>query len=293
MGKTALVIMLGAALGCAQGVPETELGSAEGQGADAGSQTECACTTGACCDGCNLLPGGTLCGGDQPTAVEYQCDSDSCGGDAMIREQRQVCDGVGGECRAENLVWGDWQVLEDCDGDSLCQSDGQSATCTTCSSGCTAGACTCTQGGNVAPGATPTISRGSSDQSTYGPQNINDGVGESGCGFAWVYDESPDIGWMQLEWSAPVELWGLTVDTVSSSNAPCLYTGSRTLAAAAVEWWDGSAWVIEDSVAGQTTDWTYFFDGPITTTRLRINQMVASPSVNPVVFELQAFECAQ
>jgi len=121
---------------------------------------------------------------------------------------------------------------------------------------------------------------------------MNDGQGEASCGWSWFYDQSPDVGWIELEWTAAVELWGFTVDTVSTSSAPCQYTPSRTLAGGSVEWWNGSSWVGDGSVSGQTDDWTYQFAAPITTTRLRINNAYASPSTNPVVFEWQAFECA-
>jgi len=143
----------------------------------------------------------------------------------------------------------------------------------------------------VATSALASINRGSSAPATYGPQLMNDGNGEGSCGFSWFYDTSPDIGWMELEWSTPQVLWGFAVDTVSSSYAPCAYTTGRTLGGGTVQWWDGGAWVNDGVVSGQTGDWSYEFTSPVTTTRVRIYSAYGAPSSNPVVFEWQAFTC--
>lgn len=122
---------------------------------------------------------------------------------------------------------------------------------------------------------------------------MNDGLSESSCDFAWFHDRAPEVGSIELEWTTPQELWGIHIDTVSNVSAPCLYTGNRTLASGSIEWWDGSAWVVDGVVTGQVDDWSYEFTAPISTTRIRIHQALGSPQENPVVFEWSAFACSQ
>ena len=290
----AMCVLLVVGLGCAKGAAEPPLGSSPGLGPDGSAGEEddaCVCISGTCCDGCNFMPATVPCG-PEPVDTEYQCDGDTCGADAMVRQLVHNCDGVSPECGTSNPVWQEWQVLEDCGADAVCDSDGASASCTTCAGGCSQGECTCSQGANVATSAVAAINRGSTATATYGPQHINDGLGEASCNFTWFYDGAPDVGSVELSWSAPVTLWGFTLDTVSTSSAPCQYSSGRTLAGGSIEWWDGSGWVLDQTISGQSDDWNHQFATPVTTTRVRIHQAYASPSVNPVVFEWQTFECA-
>lgn len=257
---------------------------------DADPQASCVCDIGACCDGCQLLPSTEPCG-TTPIDTEYRCEDTSCGADAQYREQLQYCNGVSTECGNDNIVWGNWQVLEECADDALCSSDGTNASCSTCATGCAGDSCICSQGANVAPTAIASLNSGSTS-ATYGPVRMNDGEMEDSCGFAWFHDRDPQVGSIELEWSTPQVLWGIHLDTVSSTDAPCAFTSNRTLASGSIEWWDGTDWVVDGVETGHINDWTYEFSAPIQTTKIRIHEALGVPQENPVVFEWQAFSCS-
>ena len=250
----------------------------------------CPCLAGLCCDGCDFRLTSEICVGEAYD-VRYQCAGTECGGNAEYQEQYQYCDGTSAQCGIDNLIWHDWQTLDDCTTNSLCESDGASATCAPCPSGCAGSSCVCGQGANVAPAAVASISAGSPDQVTYGPQKMNDGQYEPSCGWCWFTAPAPPTPWMQLSWPSPRELWGFSVDTVNQSSASCIYTDSRTLAGGTVQWWNGASWVTDGTVSGKTNDWEYQFSSPVTTTSIRLYNAYSSPNDNPVVFEWQAFSC--
>ena len=251
----------------------------------------CPCLAGLCCDGCNYLPDTSRCGG-APVAAAYQCAGTVCGADAEYQEQYQYCSGTSGQCDSDNLRWEDWQTLADCGTNALCSSDGASASCSTCASGCSGDSCLCGQGSNVATAGVTSISGGSTDQVTYGPHKMNDGQFEASCGWCWIdAGQSPGSAWIQVDWSSAQTLWGMSIDTVSLAGTSCLYADGRPLAGATVQWWNGSSWVTDGTVAGQTADWSYQFTAPVTTTAIRLYGVYASTQDNPVVFEWQLFAC--
>jgi hypothetical protein len=308
-----LVLLVTASLlGCAQGktpsadagptpdagvIPPVDSGpSIDGLGAiDAAPAPDaCPCLAGLCCDGCNYLPDTTRCGG-AALASAYQCNVTVCGADAEYQEQYQYCNGTSGQCGTDNLVWEAWQTLDDCDANALCSSDGTSASCSPCGSGCVGDSCVCGQGGNVvtvATAGTMTISGGSSDQVTYGPHKMNDGQLEASCGWCWIdAGQSPGSAWIQLNWASAQQLWGFTVDTVSLAGTSCEYADNRPLAGATIQWWNGSSWVTDGATSGNSADWSYQFTAPIDTTAIRLYGVYASTLDNPVVFEWQVFAC--
>jgi N-acetylmuramoyl-L-alanine amidase len=98
-----------------------------------------ACTSGACCDGCNFKPATTQCG---TTAYAKQtiC-SGTCGGAVHAQERWQYCSGAAATCGTTNLKWIDKGVSDACTADEVCSASGTTATCKVCANGCTSGAC--------------------------------------------------------------------------------------------------------------------------------------------------------
>ncbi len=105
---------------------------------DLDTDTDTDCTTGVCCDTtssayrlstypCNVT---TL----------YDCTSTACGGDAQEQDTTQYCSGTSADCDGASVP-GSWVVMEDCTTDALCDFDSADSWCTTCSFGCSAGAC--------------------------------------------------------------------------------------------------------------------------------------------------------
>jgi hypothetical protein len=147
---------------------------------------------------------------------------------------------------------------------------------------------------NLAPLAVASSSGGGVGD--YGPQAMNDDVHEEDdCMYHWIlaYD-SPVDDWIELEWSSPQTLYGVRFDTNHYASNDC--TWGRALAGGDVQWWDGSSWVTDGTVAEQIDDWSYNFTAPVTTTRLRLYGVHANPdspyqASNPVVYEWEALNC--
>jgi hypothetical protein len=83
------------------------------------------------------------------------------------------------------------------------------------------------------------------------------------------------------------------IDTTTTTNNTCGY--GRTLGGAQVQWWNGSSWVTDGTVSGQTNDWDYTFTSPVTTTQVRLYAIYAAPTSttpsNPIIYEWQVTSC--
>ncbi len=120
--------------GCGSGVETCQAGKWVGCTAK-----KPACTTGACCDGCNFKAATTQCG-TAAYAKQTIC-SGTCGGDVHSQERWQYCTGTGSTCGTSNLKWIDKGVADDCSANEVCSASGTTATCKACANGCASGQC--------------------------------------------------------------------------------------------------------------------------------------------------------
>ena len=97
------------------------------------------CTSGACCDGCNYRPSSFKCGGPDQTTQECQ---GSCGGTVVAQAKYRYCTGYSSSCGTSNTKWESQGVVDYCSGSELCKESGNSASCNSCSCGCSGGQCT-------------------------------------------------------------------------------------------------------------------------------------------------------
>jgi len=118
---------------------------------------------------------------------------------------------------------------------------------------------------NVAPSATATAS------SAYGPgytaEGVNDGVAAWQPGNAWCSGETAEPHWVQLTWADPVLIGEVTVDHIGAGNSA--YAALNT-ADYLVQTWDGSDWITNASVIGNTANTTVSIFDAVTTTQLRL-----------------------
>jgi hypothetical protein len=108
------------------------------------------CTSGDCCDTATgqYRPSSYQCDSN-PYATQYGCTGTACGSDAQLRNQYKYCTGSSATCGTTNLVWGSWQVTDNCATNAICEYSGSNAWCTTCAYGCSGTACVvpqCTSG---------------------------------------------------------------------------------------------------------------------------------------------------
>jgi hypothetical protein len=141
---------------------------------------------------------------------------------------------------------------------------------------------------NIGLQATVTSSGGGSGN--YGPAAANNGTKQAtSCTyFCWVTAGSaPGTAWLQYTWNQTRTVYSIAVDTNSTGTDACGNSG-RVLAGATVQYWNGSAWVTDGTVSGQTNDWTYTFTQPRQTTQIRLYGMYAAggQASNPIVFEM-------
>ena len=159
---------------------------------------------------------------------------------------------------------------------------------------CTAGQCvagaTCTV--NLArQGATASMSTGG--VTTYGPQNMNDGVGKTTCAFAWVTNgTSPGGAYIQYTWAAAVSVGSVYVETEPDTSCSPPPPGGRNIHSGTVQYWNGSAWVTSTtfSFAAGHGDVQVNLPQPVTTTQLRIFDLTTDPgNGNSMIFEWHVY----
>jgi hypothetical protein len=94
------------------------------------STTNCACSSGDCCDGCNYYNSSYSCN----QTYSYQCEGSSAGQNAQQAIVRQYCSGNSTDCDGQSQQFG-WSTLEDCSTAQVCQMSGGIPECvpiTTC-----------------------------------------------------------------------------------------------------------------------------------------------------------------
>jgi hypothetical protein len=131
-----------------------------------------------------------------------------------------------------------------------------------------------------------------------GPPQMIDGNLEAQCVNSgvrahWISaGDTPGGEWARLDFAQPVQVGRIWIDTTALSGG-CVYSSGRTCAGGDVQYWNGSSWVTVGTVSSQTNDWTYSLPSPVTTTRLRIYNIVATSATgqqsNPVIFEWRVY----
>jgi hypothetical protein len=150
---------------------------------------------------------------------------------------------------------------------------------------CVNGACQtvllCT---NIATQATPTTSGGGSEP-TYGPIRLNNGVAQVCSEWSWIANSSASTGaYFQYTWSTPQTIGSFYVDGENATSPACGSSG-RDIKNATVQWWNGSSWVTAGTIGSQE-NYMFAFSTPITTTALRLYNVVSSPgNGNSIIFE--------
>jgi hypothetical protein len=260
------------------------------------------------CDDGDLCTFGDICGGGTCSGTMIACNTpspDECvsnvlwsyyspgtctGGICNYPHTEAACDSPPADTCVGNTAW-NYNAAGTCVVDQCVYSHTE----TVCPHTCNLGVCEgCAMGVNVAPSATGSISAGSTDQVNYGPGRLNDGGLQSGCGFCWIYTGTSYGGgaYFQYNWGTPQTLWGMWVDTEPSYGSGCFATAGRGLEGGDVQWWNGSAWVTDGTVTGQTDDWAYYeFTSSVTTTAVRIYNAYSMTTANAVIFEWEVYTC--
>jgi hypothetical protein len=239
-----------------------------------GGKCELSCTAG-------LTNCGNVC-------VDLQADNSHCGGCNATCTAPEVCTTGSCTCPSPTVKCSGQCVNTQVD-PKHCGACGQMcATAQSCQGGqCVAG---CNSTTNLALTATPTSIATSGQTSTgYGPELMKDGKGEADCSslkFHWVKATSGP-GWTEYAWTTPQTVGRITIDTGTS----CTSTG-RNLSGATIQWYNGTSWVTAGTVSGETGDWSFTFNSPVVTTKIRLdNVQSGETNKNPVIYEWSVFAC--
>jgi hypothetical protein len=160
---------------------------------------------------------------------------------------------------------------------------------------CTAGQCvlggTCTV--NLArQGATPSISSGGTI-APYVPANMNDGVGKTTCGFAWVNNSTtPSGAFIQYTWASPITVGSLYVETEPDTVCSPPQPSGRNIHSGTVQYWNGNAWVTSTTFSFPAGHGDVQVNLPqaVSTTELRIFDLTTDPgNGNSAIFEWHVY----
>lgn len=235
------------------------------------------------------------CGVDCPTGLTRCADDvcydtqnfhDHCGSCGTACATAEYC--AGGHCCATGKEYCGGACTDVLSNDSNCGGCGVA-----CGSGkvCAGGACVACGGTNLALTATPTTSSGG--VTNYGPTKANDNVLETNsCTYySWLEtDTGSTTEWIQYTWPSAHTFTKVHMDTTAATNDVCSLT-DYTVTGAQVQWWNGSSWVTDGTVASKTNDWDYTFTAPVSTTKLRLYSVRSPSSYNAFIYEWQAFGC--
>lgn len=241
---------------------------------------------GACVDQSNLCEVGHTCsGGVCSGGMPKNCNHLSVGCNTG------VCDSVTGQCVAQPIMNGNaCNDQNNCTTGETCQNG--SCTGGTAITQCIGGDLCCPQGCveatdadcscavNHALNATPSSSGGGSGG--YGPGNWNDGVDGDDCLASacsqcqgWISNgTTPSGAWMMYEWTAPVTIGSMHIDTADCNSMSC--DDGRLVEDGEVQWWDGAQWVTATTFSNQTGDFTLTFGPALNTTKVRLFNVTAN-----------------
>ncbi len=240
------------------------------------------CAKSAC--GIDCPQGLTLCSDD--ICYDTQNFHEHCGDCNTTCAAGEYC--AGGHCCASGSEYCNGACTDVLSNSANCGACGK--TCTNQQS-CSNGTCVNCTNTNYATSATATSSGGG--VTTYGPQNANDGKLEtSQCSpYSWLNTGGGSTTeWIQYTWSSSHTITKVHMDTSASANDSCSLS-PYTVTGAQIQWWNGSSWVTDGTVSGQTNDWDYTFTSPVTTTEIRLYSVRSQSGYNAFIFEWQAFGC--
>jgi len=243
------------------------------------------CAKSAC--GITCPSGLTLCSDD--ICYDTQNFHEHCGGCGTACAANEYCGG--GHCCAQGSAYCNGACTDVLSNSSDCGGCG-----VVCTSGetCSGGQCVTCGNTNEALTATATSSGGGQTQYGYGPGDLNDGVLEttSSCAsYNWANTSGGSTTeWVQYTWTSAHTLTSVHVDTAASANDTCSDT-NQTATGAEIQWWNGSAWVTDGTVSGQTNDWSYTFTQPVSTTEVRLYSIRSKSGYNAFIWEWQVFGC--
>jgi hypothetical protein len=245
-------------------------------------------TTGICFANCSLVapacgdgrvdPGEECDDRGNSAGCNADCSALRCG-DGYVNPVAEACDdGFADACGSCN---------QDCTGSGAASTCGDSQFCPE-----TEGVLT------TLPGVVAASSGGGAVSSEFGPSRMIDGSGQAQCaldGYHWILaSDVADGSWIEVGFPQPVTISRIAVDTLAATADDCDGAAGRNVAGAEVQWYSGSQWVTADVISGQTDDWEFSFPSPVTTTRVRLYNVVTSSvgqALNPIIFEFSAFGC--
>jgi hypothetical protein len=125
------------------------------------------------------------------------------------------------------------------------------------------------------------------------PLEMNNGIGKSHCNeYSWIDNGStPNGDFWELDWPSPVTVASFYVEAEpAAGTGQCPTQAGRNIAAADVQWWNGSAWVTATSFSGKSGDVQLDLQPPVTTSKLRLFNVVSSPGNGAsIMFEWHVF----
>jgi hypothetical protein len=94
--------------------------------------TDCECSSGVCCDGCDYRPPSYVCDGQY--SIDYGCPDGEGnsypGSDVYKRVKKRYCSGSSSSCTGSISDWFNWVVYDSCSSDEYCTEDDPS--CNSC-----------------------------------------------------------------------------------------------------------------------------------------------------------------
>jgi hypothetical protein len=240
------------------------------------------CATSSCGVTCPM--GLTVC--SDGICYDTQNFHDHCGSCTTACAPTEYC--AGGHCCVTGQEYCGASCVDVLANNANC--GGCGVTCTG-SQTCSGAKCITCGGTNVALTATATTSSGG--VTTYGPQNANDNILETAkCSpYSWISTSGGSTTeWIQYTWTTSHTLTKVHMDTAAFSGDSCGLSG-YTVTGAEVQWWNGTAWVTDGTVSGETNDWDYTFTAPVTTTQVRLYSVRSPSGQNAFIFEWQVFGC--
>jgi hypothetical protein len=259
---------------CTAGVCDTAPAPA---GTPCGDPTATLCDAADACDGAglcqtNTLPDGTACDADVCVDGDV-CMAGICGGGAPKDCSILTSGCVVGVCNPQNGSCISQPQTMCVDGDGCCP-----AGC----SGANDSDCNCVT--NLSGTATALSSGGGSGG--FGPQIMKDGVGEAGCNYHWISNDTATLGkFIQYDWPNTVQIGSMYLD-VNPCSGSC--SAGRSFVSGKVQYWNGNAWITAVTFQNNLGDYAVSFSPAITTTKLRVFDILAGTceqASNTIIYE--------
>ena len=239
------------------------------------------CTTGDACRSGTCTGSPLVCGASSNPCLPNGCDeaNDRCA-PTPAADGTPCNDGVactsGDNCRAGSCAGA--PITACINGDGCCPSSCQGSTDSDCP--------TC-----VNRALTAIASSSGGGTNNFGPDKMNDGIGEMPCSTNhWINNSSTSSGWIELDWPSPVTIASIYIETPNVDGSPCTTVAGRNIQSAVIEWWNGANWVTLKSLSGLTNDIKTDFPG-VTTNKLRLSSVLSGPGTNgnSIIYEWHVY----